>query len=593
MDREGKKNNQKAPALFMIAAGLILIASAITYAMLENMNRFSEPGKILVSLGLAGSGILVILLGLNTKFPWKGSSGFFLACGSLLSISGVLGFIILYPEDWFYPKVAYVVLTYTAGILLLLFNIMLQQSGNTSMPAESGSEPQDIETGNTMYAGESQLVAVISSMMVSRILYPEDSYASWNSTDNENEIYIINNDIIQDDKEKGKICETGSSSGNIPETMFPETMMDIDPETSGTIETNGTTDTFEIITETGTKSATAVTKSKSFFSMKRTDIRKDDHMKEAAHKILRFHFGRMLKHERGTMLGKDIEELHDMRVAAMRMRSVLQVFNGHLDMNTMKPIFRNIKDTRRSLGAVRDLDVFMEKIQHYTGSLPEDRTSELDELVGTLLIERDKARGLMLLHLDSTKYDKFKLNFTKILEKEGQWEESLVDRDGRPLPHRVRDVLPPLLYNELSKVRAYDDLVREDEPSFEMLHALRIDIKILRYTLEFFDEVLGEETKSLIKDLKELQDVLGDIHDAVVAMELLENYLKYGKWDYTEGRKSVGEQIIIDPGVENYLAYRRKEITELLESFPEVWTKVMETDFGVRFSNVIAELYHN
>lgn len=77
MDREGKKNNQKAPALFMIAAGLILIASAITYAMLENMNRFSEPGKILVSLGLAGSGILVILLGLNTKFPWKGSSGFF------------------------------------------------------------------------------------------------------------------------------------------------------------------------------------------------------------------------------------------------------------------------------------------------------------------------------------------------------------------------------------------------------------------------------------------------------------------------------------------------------------------------------------
>jgi CHAD domain-containing protein len=115
----------------------------------------------------------------------------------------------------------------------------------------------------------------------------------------------------------------------------------------------------------------------------------------------------------------------------------------------------------------------------------------------------------------------------------------------------------------------------------------------LRYTLEFFDEVLGEETKSLVKDLKELQDILGDIHDAVVAMELLENYLKYGKWEYTEGRKSVGEQIIIDPGVENYLAYRRKEISELLEAFPEVWTKVMKPDFGVRFSNVIAELYKN
>ncbi len=597
MAREGKKNKQKMSAIFMIAAGLILIASAVMYAMSENMNRFSEPGNILVSLGLAGSGVIVLLLGLNIKSPCKGSSSFFLGIGSLLSISGVLAFIVLYPEDWFYPKVAYVVLAYTAGILLLLFNVMLQQSGNMAVPADdpadSKSELEDIENENTMYSGESQLIAALSSMMVSRILYPEDAYSSWNSTDSENELYIINNDMMQDGNEKAKTCATESSSGNVPETMFPETMMDIDSETSENVETNGTIDTFEMTTEVGTKDVAAVTNDKSFLSLKRTGIKKNDHMKEAAHKILRFHFGRMLNHERGTMLGKDIEELHDMRVAAMRMRSVLQVFNGHLDMDTMKPIFRNIKDTRRSLGAVRDLDVFMEKIQHYIVSLPENRTAELDELIGTLLIERDKARGLMLLHLDSTKYDKFKLNFTKVLEKEGKWEETLVDRDGRPLPHRVRDVLPPLLYNELAKVRSYDDLVREDEPSFEMLHALRIDVKILRYTLEFFDEVLGEETKSLIKDLKALQDILGDVHDAVVAIELLENYLKYGKWNYTEGRKSVEEQIIIDPGVENYLAYRKKEISELLEDFPEAWERAIDPDFGVRFSNAIANLYEN
>ncbi|MCC7576329.1 MAG: CHAD domain-containing protein, partial [Methanomethylovorans sp.] len=341
MDREGKDSNSKKPAIFLIITGLILIASAIIYAIFENINRFSEPGQILVSLGLAGSGIILILLGLNTTFPWKSSSGFFLVLGSLLSMSGVFSFIILYPEDWLYPKVAYVILAYTAGVLLLLFNIMLQQSGNISVPAKSGPELEDIDAENTMYPVDSQLVAALSSMMVSRILYPEDVFSRWNSTDNENGIYVIDNDMIQDGNEKAKTCETGSSSGNIPETIFPETMIDLDTETSETIETNGTTDTFEITTEVATKGATAATNDKSFLSMKRTDIKKDDHMREAAHKILKFHFGRMIKHERGTMLGKDIEELHDMRVAAMRMRSVLQVFNGHLDMDTMKPVFRN------------------------------------------------------------------------------------------------------------------------------------------------------------------------------------------------------------------------------------------------------------
>ena len=586
MDREGKRSNSKGTMLFLIIIGLVCMASAILYAIFESINRFSGPGKIVLSLGLAGTGILLILMGQNLLFLLKPDTGFLLAFGSILSASGILGFILLYPDAWFYPKVAYVILAYGAGILLLLCSIMLHQLRNVPNSTHYRSEPTNINSIDTMSPGEKQLTAALGSMMVSQMIHPANEFSGWSSTCHENEMFVCDADIITDGTEKGKTCEIETATESVPETMFPETMIDINPEPPETIEETATTaDTIE-------KEVVAGIDFKDFLSMKKTDIKKDDHMREAAHKILRFHFGRMLKHERGTMLGKDIEELHDMRVAAMRMRSVLQVFNGHLDMGTMKPVFRNIKATRRSLGAVRDLDVFIEKIQHYIGSLPEQRTSELDELVGTLLIERDKARGIMLLHLDSSKHDKFKLKFTKVLEKGEQWEESLIDRDGRPLPHRVRDVLPSLLYNELAKVRAYDDLVHEDEPSFGMLHALRIDVKILRYTLEFFEEVLGEQTKDLVKDLKALQDNLGDIHDAVVAMELLENYLKYGKWGSGE-RRTAGEEnmILSDPGVENYLKYRKNEIVELLEAFPEVWANVMDPAFGIKFSGVVASLY--
>jgi CHAD domain-containing protein len=585
MDREGKNSISKKPMILVILAGLIWISFAILYTIFENINRFSEPGKIVLSLGLVGAGVLFMLVG-NLFFPPKGNNNFLLASGSMLSASGILGFILLCPDAWFHPKVAYIMLVYAAGILLLLSNIMLQQSRNTLAPIELKAENENIDRENIMFSGESQLSAAISSMMVSQVLNPVSEFSMWSSTCHENEIYECDTDIILDGTGKDKTCETEPSTESVPETMFPETMADFTLETRGTIEEPATT------TDSIEKEVAAGKDVKNFLLMKRTDIKKDDHMREAAHKILKFHFGRMLKHEHGTMLGKDIEELHDMRVAAMRMRSVLQVFNGHLDMDVMKPFFRNIKATRKSLGAVRDLDVFMEKIEHYIESLPEQRMSEMDELIGILLIERDKARGLMLLHLDSSKYDKFKLRFTKALEKGGQWEESLMDSEGRPLPHRVRDVLPPLLYKQLAAVRAYDDLVHEAEPSYKMLHALRIDVKILRYTLEFFEEVLGEETKNLVKDLKALQDNLGDIHDAVVAMELLENYGKYGKWGSMEDRKSEKKhKISSESGIENYLAYRKNEITELLETFPEVWAKIMDPDFGMRFSGVVASLY--
>lgn len=586
MDREGKDTNSKRPMLFLIIPGLIYIAFAILYAIFESINRFSEAGQILLSMGLAGVGVLFILVGMSLLFPRQTNNNFLLAFGAILSVSGIIGFVLLYPDGWFYPKVAYVMLAYGAGILLLLSSIMLQQFRNIPNSIHYKSEREHIDIRAPMFSGEKQLTAALSSMMVSQIIHPANEFSGWSSTCQENEIYACSTGIILDGTEKDKTCEIEPSTESVPETMFPETMADLTLQPQETIEEPATTSD---IIETEVATGTDV---KNFQSMKRTDIKKDDHMREAAHKILRFHFGRMLKHERGTMLGKDIEELHDMRVAAMRMRSVLQVFNGHLDMDVMKPIFKSVKTTRRSLGTVRDLDVFMEKIQHYIESLPEQRRSELDELIGTLLIERDKARGLMLLHLDSSKHDKFKLKFTKVLEKEGSWEESLVDKYGRPLPHRVRDVLPSLLYNQLAEVRAYDDLVHADEPSYEMMHALRIDVKILRYTLEFFEEVLGEETKDLVKDLKALQDNLGDIHDAVVAMELLENYLKYGKWGSMEGRKAEEEHIILsDHGVENYLAYRKNEVTELLEAFPQLWAKIMDPAFGMKFSGVVTSLY--
>ena len=87
------------------------------------------------------------------------------------------------------------------------------------------------------------------------------------------------------------------------------------------------------------------------------------------------------------------------------------------------------------------------------------------------------------------------------------------------LPYQVRHIAPRLIYEHYERVRAYETVL--DGAPISTLHALRIDFKRFRYTLEFFEEVLGPEIKSVIKETKIMQDHLGDLNDTQVAGDML------------------------------------------------------------------------
>jgi CHAD domain-containing protein len=95
------------------------------------------------------------------------------------------------------------------------------------------------------------------------------------------------------------------------------------------------------------------------------------------------------------------------------------------------------------------------------------------------------------------------------------------------------------------------------------LHALRIACKRMRYTLEFFQEVLGPSTKELIAEIVTLQDHLGDLQDAVVASGILRDYLQWGTWGPKVDRSPEGGMPLDDPGVEAYLAAKQVELQNL------------------------------
>jgi CHAD domain-containing protein len=321
---------------------------------------------------------------------------------------------------------------------------------------------------------------------------------------------------------------------------------------------------------------------------KRPDIGPSDTMTEAAVKTLRFHLAKMLEHEEGTRLGEDPEELHDMRVSTRRMRMALRVFADYLDPEVLRPVLKGLRRTGRVLGAVRDLDVFNEKTQVYLDGLPDERIGDLDGLLDAWKAERDKQRAHLVTYLDGRRYRRFVERTTELLE--GPVEALAPQNIVTPRPQRVAQVLPGVLYKDMAVVWAFEGQLGGLETPLPRFHALRKACKGLRYTLEFFEDVLGPGARALIKRVKGLQDHLGDLQDAVVTSGVLRDYITWGTWRHESHDLPGPIEVIVAPGAARYLTARQEEMERLVVTFPEVWPTVAGNEFSRELAAVIAEI---
>ncbi len=298
----------------------------------------------------------------------------------------------------------------------------------------------------------------------------------------------------------------------------------------------------------------------------------DEPMSEAGRKLLRLHFGRMLTNEPGTRAGEDIEALHDMRVATRRMRAAYGIFAEYFDSAILDPFNKGLRRTGRNLGAVRDLDVLLEKAEAYRAALPPDAAAEGDiaPLLDDWHARRAVARRQMLEYLDGQGYRTFVADFRTFLTTPGAGALTY-PTDQQPVPYQVRHVVPRLIFTRYEAVRAYEPVI--DTAPLPTYHLLRIDCKRLRYALEFFRDVLGPEAPGLIKQVTALQDLLGALQDAHVAEGLIADFLQ------NQPKRKKKSPAISLAGVEQYLAAQRAAQEDLLALFPPAWSEVTGPDF--------------
>ena len=305
-------------------------------------------------------------------------------------------------------------------------------------------------------------------------------------------------------------------------------------------------------------------------------IRAEDSMSEAALKVLRFNFGRMKNREAGTRSGLDTEDLHDMRVAARRMRAAWRVFEGAFKAGKTKKLRGRLEAIADRLGAARDLDVLTEGLDAYREAIDEAQRPGLEPLQSLWRHQRDEARAELVRELDSNRYESFVKETSAFLDAGANVAANVTTTTA---PHRVRDRAPSEIWATYEAVRAYELVLPWAD--IETLHHLRIAAKWLRYALEFFGEALGPGSNMLLEKVAALQDHLGCLHDADVAAKLAREVLvaRAGQLSKVE-RDAIGA----------YLRTREREVARRRRSLGPVWRAVNGASFRLALGRAIAAL---
>ena len=255
------------------------------------------------------------------------------------------------------------------------------------------------------------------------------------------------------------------------------------------------------------------------------------------------------------------DAVHQMRVATRRARSALQAFGGIIERDVTRPLCAELKWLAAALGAARDGEVMLARL-----------TADLAAIPPVLVVGPVQAR--------------ITPHFTAELAQAGQ--TALAALDGQRYLRLLDDLdallagppLTPLAKRKAGKVlakpvrRAARRLQRalaavpgaEDRDA--AIHEARKATKRARYAAEAAVPALGRTASRQAAQAKELQQLLGDHHDSVVArtvlLDLAQNARAAGEDTFTYGlmhQRQACQAAGIEQALPRFTAARRDRTT--------------------------------
>lgn len=250
--------------------------------------------------------------------------------------------------------------------------------------------------------------------------------------------------------------------------------------------------------------------------------------------------------------GGEVEGVHQMRVAIRRLRAILALFRPHLERHAEARFTAELRRLGQVLGEARDWDVFCTETLHAA----EERVARpwLDLLRGPAEAERRAAHACLAAEFAGP-------TLTATVLGLAAWAEDPAALTGLPDGGVMREPLADLaaaLETRLErKVLSRGRRIRKRED--EELHSLRKALKRLRYGVEFLAPLhRHKQVKAYLHACRALQEQLGTINDAAVAVALAE-------------RLDGGRRAELAPAVAELAGWAGARRTEAKRCLPDAW----------------------
>lgn len=288
--------------------------------------------------------------------------------------------------------------------------------------------------------------------------------------------------------------------------------------------------------------------------------------------IILNHLNALEKEIEGVRRAEDIEYIHRMRVASRRLRNALTIFADCFPPKKITIWQNSIRKITRSLGLARDTDVQLELLNTILVQVPEKRYRPgIRRLLIRLTQRRQKLQSKVNSALDE-------LEQSKTIPLMRERLEILISQVPEQISYshalylRARQVI----IQKLDDMLAYEPYIY-DPNRLEELHAMRISAKKLRYTLETFAPLYSNMLKKPVQAARQIQEMLGIIHDCDVWIITLPEFIADEKrrtiryYGYSQPFN------LLLPGIQFFLSNRQETRHQEYRRFLSEWARWKKT----------------
>lgn len=210
-----------------------------------------------------------------------------------------------------------------------------------------------------------------------------------------------------------------------------------------------------------------------------------------------------LKFYKKTSKDQGVEDIHQLRVAIKKIRALLSLIelagNGEFQKKEHFDLFKNLF---RKAGKVREIQVNLSLIKKidqrksklYVEYLIELQNHSMEELMNELLV--------------------FDLKKLKSLNAQ------MLSKANEISPEHLTEKSTPFISSKFQKIKKLRDKIKKDQK----LHKIRIHLKAVVELVEYLP--YNKENKSLKKEIKRLNQLIGDWHDNIVLLNTINQYHK-------------------------------------------------------------------